>query len=118
MLPFLFLWTVFLWVVHVKAKTNEQGKAECLALGRGPGMPRKTKVRTRCKGRDLDNEVRAQMVEALPHIVRAQVAKAKEGSLNHTKWLWGVVEDAMPKKGSEGARVKMTLAKLLKDELG
>ena len=63
--------------------------------------------------------MQVQVAAALPHIVRANVAKAKEGSLLHTKWLWGVVEKNMPRQSSEAhAKAKASLAELLMEQLG
>ena len=76
---------------------------------------RGTRVRARCsEQRTPDEEVRTQFVEAMPHIVKASVEKAKSGSLLHTKWLWGVIEN-LPKKQSEEAAV--SLAELLIEQL-
>jgi hypothetical protein len=70
-------------------------------------------VRQRCSGqRSSDPDVEAEVVAAIPQILRANVKKAKQGSLVHTKWLWGVVEK-MPKANG----VKTTLAELLMDEM-
>lgn len=53
----------------------------------------------------------------MPQIVRATVKKAREGSLQHTKFLWGVIEK-MPKRSDEEARAKESLAALLMEQLG
>lgn len=52
----------------------------------------------------------------MPQIVRANVKKAQEGSLQHTKWLWGVVEK-MPRPSEEAKRAKESLAALLMEQL-
>ena len=104
----------------VRVKTQKQ---ETVAL-RGElkeGIARKkreTRVRGRCKGvRTPGEEVQAQLTEAMPHIVRATVEKAKTGSLLHTKWLWGVVENLPKKDSEEAARAKASLAELLMEQL-
>ncbi|WP_124848015.1 hypothetical protein [Acidipila sp. EB88] len=54
----------------------------------------------------------------MPQIVKATVAKAKEGSLIHTKWLWGVMEKNMPRQTTaEQQRAKASLAELLMEQL-
>ena len=77
-----------------------------------------TKVRTRCTGnRTNAEEVQVQLKAALPQIVRANVEKAKGGSLVHTKWLWGVAEQHSP-AGEVEQRGKRSLAALLLEQLG
>lgn len=66
----------------------------------------------------MELEVEQQLTAALPYIVRAQVEKAKEGSLIHTKWLWSVVEGAeATQEDSERAKAKESLALLLMEQL-
>jgi hypothetical protein len=48
----------------------------------------------------------------MPEIVRANVRKAKQGSLTHTKWLWGVVE-----KVPKASAIRTTLGELLQEQL-
>ena len=106
---------MFLWVMRVK--TKEKGTVALRGeLKEGVARQRRgTRVRARCSGlRTPDEEVRTQFVEAMPHIVRASVEKAKAGSLVHTKWLWGVIEK-LPKKESDEASV--SLAALLMEQL-
>ena len=102
-------------MVRVKTKEKET-VARRGELKEGSARQRRgTRVRARCSGqRTPDEEIRTQFVEAMPHIVKASVEKAKAGSLVHTKWLWGVVEN-LPKKQSEEAAV--SLAALLMEQL-
>ncbi len=75
-------------------------------------------MRTRCKGRTPEDEVEAQFLRAAPHIVKAQVDKAKGGSLVHTKWLWDKAEKSLKRKGSAAAEeARDTLAELLMEQL-
>lgn len=102
-------------------KTEKQNEMALALVERGATTgrkPRATAVRTRCAGkRTAREEVEAQVVAALPQIVRANVKKAQEGSLQHTRWLWGVVEK-MPKQSDEAVRAKQSLAALLLEQLG
>ncbi len=56
--------------------------------------------------------MRADVRAAMPQIMRATLKKAKQGSLGHTKWVWGVLE-----KWPKTAEVKTTLAELLMEQL-
>ena len=79
----------------------------------GERVGRSTRVRKRCsQGHGSDQDMEAEVVAAIPQILRASVKKAKQGSLMHTKWLWGVVEK-MPKANG----VKTTLAELLMEQM-
>ncbi len=103
----------------VRVKTQKQETAAPQGeLRKGTARPRRgTRVRTRCSEQwKPDEEVRTQFVEAMPHIVKASVEKAKSGSLLHTKWLWGVIEN-LPKKQSEEAALRASLAELLMEQL-
>jgi hypothetical protein len=65
--------------------------------GRSTGRARGTQVRKRCNpnaGKESDTEkgMRADVRAAMPQIMRATLKKAKQGSLGHTKWVWGVLE--------------------------
>ena len=53
---------------------------------------------------------------ALPQIVRAQVKKAKAGSLMHTRWLCSIAEKGLAAADAE--KVKTSLAELLMEQLG
>ncbi len=57
--------------------------------------------------------VGAQVREALPQIVRANVKKAKGGSLTHTRWLWSVAGKQLAPAG----RGHDSLAALLREQL-
>lgn len=81
--------------------TTKRAKEAAVAPGGATGgvavkkAPRKTVVRTRCSGgADLQRVVTEQMTAAMPYIVAANVERAIAGSLIHTKWLWGVMEEA------------------------
>ena len=105
------------WMVRVKRQEKEEG-----LFGERQGTPerksRGTKVRTRCKGRTPDEEVEAQLTAALPHIVKANVEKAKAGSLAHTKWLWDKSENTLRiRDGAEAAKARASLAELLMEQL-
>jgi hypothetical protein len=80
---------------------------------RGSESVRTPRTRQRCSQQQgNDPDVQAEVVAAIPQILRANVKKAKQGSLVHTKWLWGVVEK-MPKAHG----VKTTLAELLMEQM-
>ncbi len=53
----------------------------------------------------------------MPEIVKATVDKAKEGSLNHTRWLWAKAEEAEQRRRAENKQVKESLAALLMEQL-
>jgi hypothetical protein len=110
---------LFLWMV-ARVIRKEQA-AEALGGERAVAPERKgrgTRVRTRCGGsRTPGEEVERQLRKAMPHIVKANVEKAKEGSLIHTKWLWGVAEKAWSKGSEEHASAKASLAQLLMEQL-
>jgi hypothetical protein len=81
----------------VKKTTDRTADVSQLAKKVGAGSSsRSTRVRTRCAGtkRTLAEEVAVQVERSKRAIVRAQVLKAKEGSLAHTKWLWSYAEKA------------------------
>ena len=65
----------------------------------------------------MPGEVRAQLAEALPHVVKAQVDKAKKGSLQHAKWLWEQAQEGLKTKGPAGEKARASLAELLLGEL-
>ena len=100
---------------------QESGQAaprEARGVRTGKRTRAETKVRTRCTGsRANAEEVQVQLKAALPQIVRANVEKAKGGSLVHTKWLWGVAEKHAP-TGPAEQQSKMSLAALLLAQLG
>ena len=104
-------------MVDVTTNKEAQGSRD-EETGGGPARRvRTTRVRTRCNGdRSLHEEVGAQLQAALPQIVRAQVKKAKEGSLLHTRWLWNVAKEAPDAEGH--GRAKESLAALLMEQLG
>jgi hypothetical protein len=76
-----------------------------------------TKVRTRCKGRELAVDVQEEISAALLHIVQASVEKAKAGDLHHAKWLWGVVEEGKKRLSEDAGKEQDTLAMVLAREL-
>jgi hypothetical protein len=70
-------------------------------------------VRKRCNPRESGPaNIEAEVAAAMPQIVRANVLKAKQGSLTHTKWLWGVV-GKVPKPSA----IRTTLGELLQEQL-
>lgn len=89
MLPFLFL-----WMVQVKTKIQEQKEALAESARRTPQRKtRTTRVRTRCSAETPDEMV-AEVAAAMPQIVRATVKRAQAGSLPHAKWLWVIASAA------------------------
>jgi hypothetical protein len=58
-----------------------------------------------------------QVTEAAQEIVRANVDKAKAGSLAHTKWLCSLVERQRNEESSPTDRVQASLADMLLQEL-
>lgn len=78
-----------------------------------PARARKPTVRKRCNPRESGTtSIEAEVAAAMPQIVRATVRKAKQGSLTHTKWLWGVVE-----KVPKASAIRTTLGELLQEQL-
>ena len=72
--------------------------------------PRKRK---RCSSQhygSLRKEAEEQAIEAAREIMRANVAKAREGSLAHTKWLFSLVEQAIAGRAQEKNTSGDTLA--------
>jgi hypothetical protein len=81
-------------------------------FARGLGSKSAPKTRKRCNPR-LDHEESVwEVAAAMPQILRANVLKAEQGSLAHTKFLWGVVE-RMPRVTEE----KTMLADFLMAEI-
>ncbi len=112
--PFLFLWTVRLKQQR-QAVEAVRGKRAGAA---GVGRMRETAIRTRCSGTWTPaEEVREQVEAAMPQIVKANVQKAKAGSLMHTKFLLGLVE-RLPKRDEDAMEAKRSLAALLMTQLG
>ena len=107
-------------IANDKSKSSPDGAKRESARNADGKRVRKAaipKTRQRCrpradKDKAAEHSIEADVLAAMPQIVRANVRKAKQGSLVHTKWLWGVVEK-MPK--STGA--KNTLAELLMEQL-
>ena len=112
--PFCFGWC------GVKTKEKLDGVCEVSEGARPARTSRGTRVRTRCKGRRMpEDEVAKQMRKAMPHIVAAQVEKAKGGSLIHTKWLWDKAEKSLKRKSSaEAEAARDSLAELLVEQMG
>jgi hypothetical protein len=112
----------FLRVVRVKTKMQERVAvaAACGDARSSPGGSRGssgTKVRTRCKGRELAVDVQEEISAALLHIVQASVEKAKAGDLHHAKWLWGVVEEGKKRLSEDAGKEQDTLAMVQAREL-
>jgi hypothetical protein len=68
--------------------------------------------------RNFQSEVSRQAAEAAEEIVRANVDKAKAGSLAHSKWLYGLLERQGKAELLTPARLQTSLADLLLQELG
>ena len=106
----------FSWMGDVTTDREAHGSRDEETGGVPARRVRTTRVRTRCNGeRSPDEEVGAQFRAALPQIVRAQVKRAKEGSLLHTRWLWSVAKEAPDSNGN--GRAKASLAALLIEQL-
>ena len=78
------------------------------------GAPRSTRVRARCaqtkRKRSLDEELALQLKKSSKAILQAQIDRAKEGSLQHAKWLWARAEQL---RLAEQKPPEVSLAELL-----
>lgn len=68
------------------------------------------------KHRQLHSEAIKQVTEAAQEIMRANVEKAKAGSLTHTKWLFNLMEVLQDEEHSKES-VQKSLAEMLIKQL-
>ena len=110
---------------HVKSRTEETQSArrETTIIGeRSTGAARR-KPRTQLRGcgkagaSHWHEEVSRQVAESAQDIVRANVEKAKAGSLSHTKWLCGLVEQGYAEERAKASEPQKSLAEILLEQL-
>jgi hypothetical protein len=114
------------WMVRLKSRAERQQSARTQKLV-APGSEAATGMRSqrtrpprRDKGkhRQLHDEAVKQVTEAAQEIMRANVEKAKTGSLTHTRWLFSLMEALQEQEEQSPARAsRKSLAEMLIKQL-
>ncbi len=112
-------------MVRLKSRVEREQSARTRTAiaslaGSVAGKSSQRKRAPRCdqsKRRELQEEAIKQVTEAAREIVRANVEKAKAGSLTHTRWLFSLMELLQEEESPENQAQQKSLAEMLIKQL-